>query len=107
MSTFRGLEMAKQALFAQQSTLYTTGHNISNVNTKGYSRQRVNFETSSAYPAPGRNQPEMPGQMGTGVQIGTVERLRNSFLDQQFRAENSKAGFYGEKANGGDTQRTF
>lgn len=99
MSTFHGLEMAKQALFAQQSALYTTGHNISNVNTEGYSRQRVNFETMSPYPAPSRNRPEMPGQMGTGVQIGTIERLRNSFLDQQFRAENSKSGYYGEKAN--------
>lgn len=99
MSTFHGLEMAKQALFAQQSALYTTGHNISNINTKGYSRQRVNFETSSPYPAPSRNRPEIPGQMGTGVQVGTVERIRNQFLDQQFRAENSKAGYYGEKTN--------
>lgn len=99
MSTFHGLEMAKQALFAQQSALYTTGHNISNLNTKGYSRQRVNLETMSPYPSASRNRPEIPGQMGTGVQIGTVERIRNQFLDQQFRAENSKAGYYEVKTN--------
>lgn len=97
MSTFHGLEMARQALFAQQSALYTTGHNISNANTDGYSRQRVNFETTSPFPAASRNRPEIPGQMGTGVKIGTVERLRDCFLDMQYRAENSKAGYWDTK----------
>lgn len=99
MSSFHGLEMAKQALFAQQSALYTTGHNISNANTEGYSRQRVNFNTMSPYPAPGRNRPEMPGQLGTGVKVGTIERVRNKFLDLQFRSENSKVGYWDAKAD--------
>src|SRR5690625_3188558 len=99
MSSFHGLEMAKQALFAQQAALYTTGHNIANANTEGYSRQRVNFKTMSPYPAPGRNRPEIPGQMGTGVQVGTVERIRNQFLDYQFRTENSKSGYWDTKAD--------
>lgn len=97
MSTFHGLEMARQALFAQQSALYTTGHNISNANTDGYSRQRVNFETTSPFPSASRNRPEIPGQMGTGVQIDTVQRLRDRFLDMQYRAENSKAGYWNTK----------
>lgn len=99
MSTFHGLEMAKQALFAQQSALYTTGHNIANANTDGYSRQRVNFETMSPYPAASRNRPQIPGQMGTGVQISAVERLRNKFLDEQFRAENSRMSYWKTKSN--------
>src|SRR5690625_1772986 len=94
MSTFHGLEMAKQALFAQRSALYTTGHNISNANTEGYSRQRVNFETMSPYPAGARNRPEIPGQMGTGVKAGSIERVRDQFLDNQFRAENGKSGYW-------------
>src|SRR5690625_4297898 len=94
MSTFHGLEMAKQALFAQQAALYTTGHNIANTNNKGYSRQRVNFETMSPYPAGSRNRPQIPGQVGTGVQVEAVERIRNKFLDEQFRVENSKAGYW-------------
>jgi flagellar hook-associated protein 1 FlgK len=98
MSTFHGLEMAKQALFAQQSALYTTGHNISNANTDGYSRQRVNFETMNPFPSASRNRQQIPGQMGTGVQIGTVERVRSSFLDYQFRVENSKSGYWDTKA---------
>lgn len=99
MSSFHGLEMAKQALFAQQSALYTTSHNISNANTIGYSRQRVNFSTAPPYPAPGMNRPEMAGQMGTGVKVGTVERVRNEFLDMQFRSEFSKIGYWDAKAD--------
>lgn len=94
MSTFHGLEMAKRALSTQQAALYTTGHNISNANTDGYSRQRVNFNSSIPYPAVGKNRPQIPGQMGTGVEVGSVERIRNEFLDKQFRAENSRAGFW-------------
>lgn len=45
-STFMGLEASKRGLFTQQSALYTTGHNISNANTEGYSRQRVNMQTT-------------------------------------------------------------
>lgn len=99
MSTFHGLEMAKQALFAQQSALYTTGHNIANANTEGYTRQRVNFETTSPFPTASRNRPEIPGQMGTGVEAGSVQRVRDKFLDYQFRTENSKAGYWTSKAD--------
>lgn len=99
MSTFHGLEMAKRALYAQQAALYTTGHNISNANTEGYTRQRVNFETLTAYPSGSRNRPQIPGQLGQGVQAGSVERIRDSFLDLQFRAENSKSGYWETMAN--------
>lgn len=99
MSTFHGLEMAKQALFAQQSALYTTGHNIANANTEGYSRQRVNFETTSPYPAAARNRAQIPGQMGTGVEAGSIQRIRDQYLDMQYRGENSKAGYWEAKSN--------
>lgn len=98
MSTFHGLEMAKQALFTQQAALYTTGHNIANANTEGYTRQRVNFEANSAFPAAGRNRPEIPGQIGTGVKAGSVQRIRDEFLDVQFRGENSLAGYWEKRA---------
>ncbi|WP_339213866.1 flagellar hook-associated protein FlgK [Ornithinibacillus sp. FSL M8-0202] len=94
MSTFHGLEMAKRALFTQQSALYTTGHNISNANTEGYTRQRVNFETLPGYPSGSINRPQIPGQLGQGVQAGSVERIRDKFLDLQFRSENSKASYW-------------
>src|SRR5690606_8204374 len=99
MSTFHGLEMAKRALFTQQSALYTTGHNISNANTEGYSRKRVNFETLPAYPNGARNRPQITGHFRQGVQAGYVERIRDSFLDLQYRAENSKSGYWETMSN--------
>lgn len=99
MSTFHGLEMAKQALFTQQSALYTTGHNISNANTEGYSRQRVNFEALPGYPSPSRNSPKMAGQLGSGVTAGHVERIRDKFLDSQYRTQNSRAEYWATNAN--------
>ena len=50
-STFMGLETSKRGLFTQQTALYTTGHNISNANTLGYSRQRVNMEATLDFQA--------------------------------------------------------
>lgn len=97
-STFHGLEVAKKALFAQQRGLYTTGHNISNVNTDGYSRQRVNFETSIPYPPRAFYKPKIPGQFGTGVEIGTIQRIRDEFLDFQYRIENSRASYWEKRS---------
>ncbi|MDC3412225.1 flagellar hook-associated protein FlgK [Aquibacillus sp. 3ASR75-11] len=98
-STFSGLEVAKRALNTQQSALYTTGQNIANANTDGYTRQRVNFEQTAPYPPASRNRPEIAGQVGSGVQAGSIERVRDQFLDLQFRGENSKLGYYESKAD--------
>lgn len=93
-STFHGLEVAKRGMFTQQSALYTTAQNISNANTEGYSRQRVDFVTTEPYPPASRNRPQIPGQMGTGVEAGDITRIRETFLDQQYRGENTKRGYW-------------
>lgn len=98
-STFMGLETAKRGMYTQQSALYTTGHNIANANTPGYTRQRVNFQTTTPYPAVGMNRPQIPGQMGTGVEAGSVQRVREGFLDYQYRTENNKLGYWESKAS--------
>lgn len=92
--TFHGLETVRRALFTQQSAISVTGHNIANVNTKGYSRQRVNFQQTNPFPAAGVNRAEIPGQLGTGVEAGAIERVREYFLDIQYRGENNKLGYY-------------
>ncbi|MFD1020301.1 flagellar hook-associated protein FlgK [Thalassobacillus hwangdonensis] len=94
VSTFHGLEVAKRGLYAQQSALYTTGHNISNANTEGYTRQRVNFEQTGPFPPASRNRPEIPGQVGSGVMAGAIERVREKFLDAQYRGEQNKVGYW-------------
>lgn len=93
-STFMGLEASKRGLFTQQSALYTTGHNISNANTLGYTRQRVNFETTPGFPGSGLNSPTTAGHIGTGVQAHSVQRMRDEFVDRQFRQESNKLGYW-------------
>ncbi|MDG5786675.1 flagellar hook-associated protein FlgK [Evansella sp. AB-P1] len=93
-STFHGLETARRALGTNQTAIQTTGHNIANANTPGYSRQRVNFAPTEAYPAPSFNKPGVAGQIGSGVKPGEVQRIRESFLDVQYRSENNKFGFW-------------
>jgi len=94
-STFFGLETARRGMVTQQAALYTTGHNISNANTPGYTRQRVDFTTTTPYPSPGLNRPGIAGQMGTGVEAGSVTRIRDQFADLQYRTQNNKVGYFG------------
>lgn len=89
-STFGGLNIASRGLLAQQAALDTVGHNVSNANTDGYSRQRVNLGTTGTidlYGSRGVN------QVGTGVDIDSVTRARDSFVDKQMWAESSTLGY--------------
>lgn len=97
-STFMGLETARRGMFTQQGALHTTGHNIANASTPGYTRQRVNFTQTEPYPGAGLNMPQLPGQVGTGVEAGSVQRIRESFLDVQYRGENNKLGYWEARA---------
>ncbi|PIC85242.1 flagellar hook-associated protein FlgK [Sporosarcina sp. P20a] len=98
-STFMGLETSKRGLYTQQSALYTTGHNIGNANTPGYSRQRVNMQATSGFPGVGMNAGTMPGFLGTGVEAGSIQRIRDSFVDHQFRSESTKLGYWESRTN--------
>lgn len=91
-STFHGLETSKRGLFAQQTAMNTTGHNIANANTVGYSRQVVNFTASRPIEVPGISSSTAPGQLGTGVNFSDIGRVRESFLDGQYRDQNQSLG---------------
>jgi flagellar hook-associated protein 1 FlgK len=67
------LDIAKRTLAAQQLGVEVTTNNISNVNTPGYSRQIVVYETGLAIDSP-------YGPLGTGVQVNGIERAFNSFI---------------------------
>lgn len=82
---FQGLEIGRRALLTHQLSLQTVGHNIANVNTPGYSRQRVNV--TSTYP-----ESSMQGMLGTGVTVSSVRHIRDLFLGEQFRQENKSLG---------------
>jgi len=73
------LSTGLSGLRALQRALDTTSHNIANVSTEGYTRQRVEFQT---------RRPEMSGSgwVGTGVEVSTVRRVYDQFLAQQTRS---------------------
>ena len=75
------LETGRRALIANQDVLSTIGHNVSNVNTEGYSRQRAELTASNAMDNIGY------GQIGTGVEISEITRARDLLLDKQYRNE--------------------
>ena len=80
------LSIGKSGLYAAQAALSTTGHNITNSNVAGYSRQVVVQETSIAM---GGNN----GFIGTGTQIAQVKRYSDEFLNAQVRtAQASSSG---------------
>jgi flagellar hook-associated protein 1 FlgK len=93
-STFFGIEIGKRAVDAHQQALNVTGHNLSNVSTKGYSRQRVEFNAYEPIYLPGLNREETPGQLGQGVVVGRVERLRDQLLDRRIIAQAGKEGYW-------------
>jgi flagellar hook-associated protein 1 FlgK len=93
-STFSGLNTVVRGVYANQLSLDTVGHNITNANTEGYSRQRVNLVTTLpevVYGGTGAL------QVGTGVAIESVTRARDIFMDRQYWKESSSLG-YGETA---------
>jgi len=83
------LTIGKSGLYAAQAALSTTGHNITNSNVAGYSRQVVVQETSIAMG--GSN-----GFIGTGTQIAQVKRYSDEFLNAQVRT--AQAGTSGLEA---------
>ncbi len=93
-STFSGIEIGKRAVSAHQQALSTTGHNISNASTEGYSRQMVEFSAFEPIYLPGLNREETPGQIGQGVVIERIRRVRDELLDNRIVANASNEGYW-------------
>ncbi|MFX3631593.1 MAG: flagellar hook-associated protein FlgK [Candidatus Pristimantibacillus sp.] len=93
-STFHGLETSKRAVFTQSVALTTVGHNIANASTEGYTRQRVNMTAARPLAFPGLQRTNTPGQLGTGVEYTSITRVRDSYLDLQYRRENQSLGMW-------------
>ncbi len=79
------ISIGSKALLAQQKGIYVTGNNIANVNTPGYTRQRVNL--SSDVPVNSGI-----GPVGTGVQTLGIERIYQRFLGVQINNETQTRG---------------
>ena len=90
-STFYGFEIAKSGLFASQRNLDITGHNISNVNTEGYTRQTLRVESIPAPYYMGVIAYSDKSMSGQGVRMQYVDQIRDPFLEIQYRQENTAA----------------
>jgi len=93
-STFSGLEIGRRGVQAHQRAQATVGHNLDNVNTPGYSRQRVEMSAFEPIFLPALNRAETPGQIGQGVSIERVERIRDELLDRRIVAQASGEGYW-------------
>ncbi|MEW6583460.1 MAG: flagellar hook-associated protein FlgK [Actinomycetota bacterium] len=91
-STFFGLNTALTGLTAQQKALYTTTHNLANASTEGYTRQRVTMAAAPAFANPSANTMLSAGQIGTGVEVKAFARLRDQFIDVQYRQQYAAMG---------------
>jgi flagellar hook-associated protein 1 FlgK len=86
-SPFFGLDVGASALRAAQQLLDTAAHNVANANTAGYTRQRVRLVAAPPYTYPAFNRTGLPGQIGTGVNVVAITRIRDNFLDLQVQTQ--------------------
>lgn len=86
-STFLGLNTAYTGLQASQASINTSAHNISNVNTEGYARQKVTSEADKALITH-----TSYGTMGTGVNIMSIDKIRDRYYDIKYRNNNTNVG---------------
>lgn len=89
MSLFSVLNTATSGLSASQMAMDVTSQNISNANVDGYSRKRL--VQSADYRPDGTY-----GQVGMGVDVISIERMRSKFIDDQIQSETSQTGIYDE-----------
>jgi flagellar hook-associated protein 1 FlgK len=92
MSLFSILGVGTRGLTASQLAMDVTSQNISNANVAGYSRKRLN--QAADYKPDGTY-----GQIGIGVDVISIERMRNTFIDDQIRRQNQEMGVFQEYDN--------
>lgn len=93
-STFFGLEIGYRGLATHQKSLDITGHNIANASTEGYSRQRGEVTETDPFTYPAFNRPNSAGQIGTGVEVTSVLRIRDQLIDTQIQHETMLSGYW-------------
>ena len=92
IGTFGSFTQARLAIYAAQTGLTVTGNNISNINTPGYTRQRVN-QVSLYTAGSDRYYAEGDIRVGQGVLVNSISQIRSPYLDIRFRKENANMGY--------------
>ena len=97
LSTFHGIELGKKSLMAQQAGLENVGHNLANQSNPNYSRQVTNLSSTDPIYAPSLSKANTAGQIGTGVKVTDISRVRDSFIDDRIHAEMQRLGYWETK----------
>jgi flagellar hook-associated protein 1 FlgK len=93
-STFMGLEIGKRGLMSHQQAINVTGHNIANAENKEYSRQRVVITAADPLYVPSLNRSNAPGNIGQGSVVQSIERIRDTFIDDRIVSEKNTMGYW-------------
>lgn len=93
-NSFAGIEIGKRSLMVHQQQIQTAGHNISNADTEGYTRQRVQVKTFDPIFRPDLERAETPGQIGQGTSVESINRLRDELLDQRITAQTNQESYW-------------
>lgn len=93
-SSFAGFTTAQLGMSASQAALNVIGQNISNINVKGYTRQRVDLSSFNVTTGPRKWGSVNDTFIGNGVVVNHIEQVRDSYLDLRFRTEMSSVGYY-------------
>lgn len=93
-STFSGIELGKRSIMAHTDAISTAGHNISNANTEGYSRQRVQLKEFDPLYRPDLERPERAGMIGQGIDVQSITRIRDEMLDQRVTAQQNQESYW-------------
>ncbi len=93
-STFSGIELGKRSIMAHTDAISTAGHNISNANTEGYSRQRVQMKEFDPLYKPDLERAERAGMIGQGIDVQSINRVRDEMLDQRITAQQNQESYW-------------
>jgi len=96
--TFFGLEIGKTGLTTAQFGLDVTGHNISNLDTAGYTRQRIVQTAHDPFSTVGRFAPVGQGLVGGGTRVKILDQIRSAYLDRRFRDESGIHSYWETRA---------
>ncbi len=93
-STFSGIELGKRSIMAHTDAITTAGHNISNANTEGYSRQRVQLKEFDPLYKPDLERAERAGMIGQGIDVQSINRIRDEMLDQRIVSQQNLESYW-------------
>jgi flagellar hook-associated protein 1 FlgK len=80
-----GLSIGRSALQAHQRALEVTSQNLANANTEGYARKTIGFQSKASINLPDMQGPVYFSQIGTGVEVGRIESVRDLLLNTRIR----------------------